>query len=199
MKKFINTKLNPFFTFSSCDICESKCCDGRNGTVFSQLLLEDFELVSKRFPIVFLLGDLGFLKPVILLTNGKSYCRYLKDSKCSIYETRPSICRVYPLSPHLTNDIFIDTLCPAVNEKGNILINNGIITQKSFNNEIFDNYKDKYINMHLHFENYNNKENLEVLIEIAGDTFYKFKEDFNDKYLKIHQSSLKNFDGYFTT
>lgn len=197
MKTFENS-LGKKYTFSSCDICDAKCCDGRRGSTYAQIILEDFELVSKNFPILFLQGNLGFLKPVVLLTNGKSYCRYIKDNRCTIYEQRPNVCRVYPLSPHLLDIPFIDTLCPAVNEEGRIIIDNGVV-QDEFKNEVLESYKDKYIKMHLYFEKLNNKDNLEVLTKISNETFYKFKEDLNDEYLKLHLSSLKNFDNYFTS
>lgn len=195
MKTFENS-LDKTFTFSTCDICDAKCCDGRRGTTFAQLILEDFPEIYKNFPIVFLLGNLGYLKPVVLLTNGKSYCRYLKENKCTIYEKRPSVCRVYPLSPHLTDSVFIDTLCPAVNENGKTIAINGKAT-KEFNHYVLENYQDKYINMHFHFDKFNNHEYLEILTQIGNDVFYKFKEDLDDNYIKMHLESLKNFDEYF--
>lgn len=195
MKSFIDTQ-NADFTFNSCSLCDGMCCDGRRGTIFSQLILKDFHEVYENFPIAFLLGDLGYLKPVVLLTNGKEFCRYLKDSRCSIYEKRPSVCRIYPLSPHLTNTTFIDTLCPAVNRGGELIVKNGVVEEK-FMQPSLDNYLDKYINMHEHFDKFNKKENLELLITIGKEKFYRFKEDLGDEYIKLHLSSLKNLDKYF--
>lgn len=195
MKTFENS-INKKFTFSSCEICDAKCCDGIRGSTFSQLILEDFELISKNFPIAFLLGDLGYLKPVVLLTNGKAYCKYIKDNKCTIYEQRPNVCRVYPLSPHLTNEVYIDTLCPAVNDSERIIVENNVVSD-GFKNSVFENYQDKYIKMHRHFDKFNKKQNLQVLIRIGKEVFYKFKEDLNDEYIKLHINSLKNFDDYF--
>lgn len=195
MKTFENT-LNKTYYFSSCDICDAACCKGFNGTVYSQLLLEDFKQIFERFPIVFMKGDLNYIKPVILLTNGIDSCRYLLNNKCTIYEKRPSVCKVYPLSPHLTNVPFIDLLCPAVGNEGEKIISNGSL-EKSFEHKVFEDYQNKYINMHFHFEKFNKEENLEFLIEINVNKFYRFKEDFEDEYLKIHLSSLKNFDKYF--
>ncbi len=195
MKTFEDVQ-NRDFTFSSCSICDAMCCDGKRGTTFSQLILKDFKEVYENFPIVFLFGDLGFLKPVVLLTNGMEYCRYLKDSQCSIYKKRPSVCRIYPLSSHFINTTFIDTSCPAVNDKGEFIIRNGLVEEK-FMHTSLDNYLDKYIKMHEHFEKFNNRDNLEILTTIGTNSFYKFKEDFGDEYIKIHLSSLKNFDSYF--
>lgn len=195
MKTFENTVDNKY-TFSTCEICDAKCCDGARGSTFAQLILEDFSIVYENFPIVFLLGDLGYLKPVVLLTNGKEYCRYLKDNKCTIYDKRPNVCRVYPLSPHLTNDVFIDTLCPAVNENGDVIVDHGVV-EKRFKNDVLENYQDKYITMHNHFDKFNIKDSLEVVTTIEENTFYRFKDDFNDSYIKMHLESLKNFDEYF--
>ena len=97
MKTFENVK-NSTYTFGSCDICDAQCCDGNRGSIFSQLILEDFEPVHKNFPILFSIGELGYLKPVVLLSNGNGFCRYIKDMKCVIYDERPSICKIYPLS-----------------------------------------------------------------------------------------------------
>lgn len=195
MKTFENSK-GKNYSFSSCSNCEAKCCNGKLGTVFSQIILEDFYEVYEHFPIVFLFGELGFLKPVILLTNGDSFCKYLKDFKCSIYDKRPSVCKIYPLSPHLTNDIYIDTSCPAVNEGKDLIVENGIVS-RNFMHPYLDNYLDKYINMHQYFEKFNNKEKLDFAIKIGNEKFYKFKEDFDDEYIKLHLSSLKNIDKYF--
>ena len=195
MKAFENT-LNKKYHFSSCEICDAACCKGINGTIFSQLLLEDFKEIYENFPIVFMIGDLNYLKPVILLTNGIDSCRFLDGTKCSIYENRPSVCKIYPLSPHLTNVPFIDVSCPAVGSEGTLIVDNGIL-EKSAEHEVFEDYQNKYIKMHLHFEKFNCEENLEFLKEIKGNRFYKFKEDFEDEYLNMHLSSLKNFDEYF--
>jgi len=196
MKTYVNTKIKTY-KFSSCDICDAKCCSGSNGTIFNQVILDDFFELHNNFPIVFLLGDLGFLKPVVLFTNGKDYCKYLENNRCIIYENRPSVCKIYPLSPHLTNDAYIDLSCPAVGDEGEFIVKEGVV-QDGFKDEILKDYKDKYINMHLYFEKFNKKENLEFFTKINEHSFYKFKEDLGDEYLKIHLSSLKNFDSYFT-
>lgn len=195
MKTFENT-INKVFTFSSCDICDSRCCDGKRGSTFAQIILSDFEEVCKNFPIAFLIGSLGYLKPVVLLSNGKDYCRYLQNNRCYIYEQRPSVCRVYPLSPHLTNAIFIDTLCPAVNDIGEKIIENNF-PEENFKHDVLDSYQDKYVHMHMHFDKYNMIDNIEVLNKIGDIIFYKFKDNLDDKYIKMHLSSLKNFDEYF--
>ena len=105
MKTFLDTT-NKSFTFNNCNGCLSRCCDGKEGTILSQLILDDFEVVSKYFPILFTFGDMGYLKANILFSDGKSFCPYIKNYQCTIYEDRPSICRVYPLSPSHDNKIY---------------------------------------------------------------------------------------------
>lgn len=188
---------NKAYIFSSCSTCEARCCNGFYETVYAQIILEDFSLVAQKFPIAFIFGELGFLKPVVLLTNGKEFCRYVIDNKCSIYEKRPSVCRVYPLSAHITNEVYIDTNCPAVdNQNGKEIVKNGII-DKDFKDKILEDYQEKYINTHLHFERFNKPEYLKKIITIRDTNFYKFEQCFEDKFLKLHLKSLKFFDEYF--
>lgn len=200
MKQFINTNENRY-SFSNCEICPAKCCNGNEGTVFAQIILEDFEIVHKSFPILFLFGELGYLKPVILLTNGKNYCKYLKDFKCTIYEQRPSICRVYPLSANIDDNVYIDELCPAVNDEkheNRIIIENTKIS-KDFDYSTLHNYQDKYINTHIEMEKFNQKENFSVAITINGINFFKCNQLFKNKYMQMHQNSLIHLQKeYFT-
>ncbi|RXJ86801.1 YkgJ family cysteine cluster protein [Arcobacter sp. CECT 8985] len=195
MKTFEKVE-NKTYYFSSCDSCEALCCDGREGSLFAQIILEDFEEVYKNFPIVFILGELGFLKPVILLTNGKSLCQYNKDFKCTIYDQRPSICKNYPLSPHLDNSIYIDKTCPATKQRGETIVKNFNIN-KNLNTYDFDNYQDKYIKTHFHFDKYKNLDNLEKIITLNAVDFYSIKTNSNDYYIDLHHKSLKNINNYY--
>lgn len=189
MKEFISTK-NEDFTFGDCSNCEAKCCNGRQGTIFSQIILNEFEKVYKNFPILFIYGELGFIKPVVLLTNGKDFCPYLKDFKCTIYEKRPTVCRTYPLSPNLDNDIYIDTLCPEINKSAHFIIKEKKINTH-FDNKIFYDYQEKYINTHFEFEKFEKKD-FERIITINQVEFFKFKGTSDSSYIKLHIKSLKN-------
>ena len=153
MKTFIPTT-NRTFRFSSCQECEANCCNGKHGTLFAQIILNDFEKIYKYFPILFLKGELGYLKPVVVLTNGKEHCRYEKDFRCTIYENRPSICQVYPLSVNIDDNYYIDFNCPAIKDKGEVIVKDKEVN-KSFYNEILDDYKEKYIQTHFEFDNFN--------------------------------------------
>lgn len=195
MKSFIPISNNNF-TFDSCSNCNANCCDGRKGTIYSQVLKEEFEKTYKNFPILFIFGELGFCKPVILLTNGKEFCFYQQNHMCSIYEDRPTVCRTYPLSPNLDNQIYIDITCPEVNKGNSFLIKNENIIMDSYKNSIFDNYQDKYIETHFEFETLN-KEDFEEAITINDVIFYKYIGDKDSLYINFHKKSLKNLQKYF--
>ncbi len=191
MKTFLDTT-DKSFTFSSCDGCPSKCCDGNEGTIFAQILLEDFEMVYKNFPILFTFGELGYLKAVILFSDGKSFCPYIKNHQCTIYEQRPSICRVYPLSPNIDNNIYIDDSCPAVNsEKGQQIVKDGDIKEPFFHSNLSD-YQNKYIQTHLELEKVNIKNDFIEVKKINNISFFKYIGNIKNKYLEYHNDSMKN-------
>ena len=191
MKTFLDTT-NKSFTFSSCDGCPSKCCDGKEGTIYSQLILEDFEVVSKNFPILFTFGNMGYLKANILFSDGKSFCPYIKNHQCTIYNERPSICRVYPLSPNIDNSIYIDDSCPAVNsESGVSIVVDGKVT-KNFDYPTLQDYQDKFIDTHLHFERFNNKKDFEKVLTINNIEFYKYIGIKKDLFMDLHISSINH-------
>ena len=156
MKNFVKLE-DKNIKFGDCNNCFAHCCSGIFGSIFSQILKEEFEDVYKNFPILFIFGSLGFVKPVILLSNGFDFCPHLKDFRCTIYENRPKVCRTYPLSPNIDNFIYIDNSCPELNKADNIL---------NFEDEIFENYQEKYINTHFEFE----KLKIEEFEKIGLDT-----------------------------
>lgn len=197
MKQFESTQ-NKTFSFSNCDACEKECCNGLRGTIFSQLILEDFEEVYENFPILFIFGELGYLKPVVILTNGESLCKYLHEGKCTIYEKRPSVCRIYPLSPNLDDLVYIDTSCPAVSED-----ESNIIVKDSKANNIFDferlkDYSSKYLETFKELDQFNCKEHFSIALTIRGMPFFKYNITSKNKYMKMHQESLVHLqDDYF--
>lgn len=191
MKTFIDTT-NKSFTFSSCEGCPARCCDGREGSVYSELLLEEFERVSRNFPILFTFGELGFLKANVLLSNGKGFCPYIVNYKCTIYEDRPQVCRNYPLSPHLDNNIYIDDSCPAIaSEDGIDIVLNGEV-KELFYNESLENYQDKFLNTYNHLKEFNVASNFEKVVTINGIEFFKFIGRSEDKFIKLHIQSMSN-------
>lgn len=191
MKTFLETE-NKTFTFSSCEGCPAKCCDGREGTVFSQLLLEDFAVVAKNFPILFTFGEMGYLKAVILFSDGTGFCPYIKENKCTIYNERPSICRVYPLSPNIDDKLYIDDSCPAINSIGiEKIVDQGVVTPP-FHYKTLDDYQNKFIQTHLELEKFNQKKDFEFVKCINNITFYKYTGTIRNKYINYHHQSLIN-------
>lgn len=197
MKQFINTN-NLSYTFSSCEGCDKNCCNGKNGTIFSQIILDDFKEIYEYFPILFIYGDLGYLKPVYIITNGKDFCLYNKDSKCTIYDKRASICKTYPLSANIDNNTYIDILCPAVNskEKSEFIIKRGEIS-KAFDSPTLYNYQEKYIKTHFEFEPFNKKEDFSLALTINGMQFYKYNKESQNEYMKMHQKSLIHLENEY--
>ena len=199
MKQFTDIK-EKTITFSSCEICEANCCDGKKGTTFSQIIIDDFSIVYKNFPILFIFGELGFCKPVVILTNGQTYCKHLEDFKCIIYKDRPSICKLYPLSPNIDNNIYVDENCPAVNNnlKSSIISQNSKVEEDFFHSNL-DNYQDKYIKTFREFEIFDKKDDFSLAIELNGMHFFKCTKNVENKYMKMHQDSLMHLkDKYFT-
>lgn len=189
MKTFLDIS-NKTFSFSDCNDCKARCCDGREGTVFAQLILEDFEIVAKNFPILFTFGEMGYLKAVVLFSDGTGFCPYIKDHKCTIYDERPSICRVYPLSPNVDNKIYIDDSCPAIEiTNASKIVDNGMVTQQ-FHYKTLEDYQDKYIETHHELEKINDINNFESVIKINNITFYKYIGNQRNKYINYHISSL---------
>ena len=196
MKSFENVE-NRSFTFGSCETCEANCCDGRKGSVMAPINIEDFQSVSQYFPIAFILGELGFIQPVVLLNNAKKFCPYVKDHRCTIYENRPSICRIYPLSPTLDNRLFIDTNCPAVNEQGNYIVKEGVV-QEPFMDEKLENHQIKCVQTYVTFKEHNNPDDYKELIRFHESVLYRYKYDDSDNlYLKLHLKSLEHFNAFY--
>ena len=185
MKNFVKLE-DKNIKFGDCNNCFAHCCSGFFGSIFSQILKEEFEDVYKNFPILFIFGSLGFVKPVILLSNGFDFCPHLKDFRCKIYENRPKVCRTYPLSPNIDNFIYIDNSCPELNKADNIL---------NLEDEIFENYQEKYMNTHFEFEKLKIEE-FEKILSIKGVDFYRFIGDEKSKYLDFHKLSIKLLENF---
>ncbi|NQY24066.1 MAG: YkgJ family cysteine cluster protein [Campylobacteraceae bacterium] len=186
MKNFVSIE-NKSFSFSSCDGCGAKCCSGLYGSNFSELTIDEFEKVYKHFVILFSFSEMGYLKANLIISRVTEHCVYIKNNICTIYDKRPNVCKNYPLSPSPSNDIYIDTNCPAL-ESGSNIINDGKINP-SFHNELFENYQDKFMKSHFYLEKFN-KEDFEIALIIRGMNFYKYKHPSSDEYLQMHLESL---------
>lgn len=138
---------------------------------------------------------MGYLKAVILLSNGKDFCPYIKDFKCTIYEERPSICKSYPLSTNIDNILYHDINCPGISNSGFELVKNGKISEH-FKTFIFDDYQTKYIKTHEELEKFNKKEDFSIVTIINGKEFYKYTKKASNNYITMHQDSLNNLKKY---
>ena len=96
------------------------------------------------------------------------------------------MCRTYPLSPNIDNFIYIDNSCPELNKADNIL---------NFEDEIFENYQEKYMNTHFEFEKLKIEE-FEKILSIKGVDFYRFIGDEKSKYLDFHKLSIKLLENF---
>ena len=99
---------------------------------------------------------MGYLKAIILLSDGKSLCPYIENFKCTIYENRPTVCKAYPLSTNIDNIVYYDLNCPGISEMGTNIVKNGKISP-SFDSYIFDDYQTRYINTHKKLEEFKPK------------------------------------------
>ncbi len=177
------------FGFSGCAGCEAHCCDGRRGIVFSQIVLEDFEAVYRHFPILFIFGNLGFAKPVILLTNGRDFCPYLEDFRCTIYEERPSICRSYPLSPQIDNQLYIDQDCPAVGDRGAPIVTPEGIAP-AFDVPTLQGYQERFLKGHRLF-NEECAPHFKPALTLGQSTFFQIASGLEGPIARWHHASLK--------
>ncbi|XPV67970.1 MAG: YkgJ family cysteine cluster protein [Halarcobacter sp.] len=197
MKDFILAEDKEFY-FGDCNYCQAQCCSGIYGSIFSQILLEEFEKVYENFPILFIFGDLNYVKPVIILSDGFNYCPYIKDNRCTIYDKRPNVCRNYPLSPNLDNNIYIDTCCPQINpddENKTLIIKNNKLSNE-YQNDIFETYQERYLETHFEFDSLKKEDFKEILI-IKSMKFYIYDGENNNKYLEYHKQSLVNLNNIF--
>ena len=111
---------------SKCDNCPNNCCGNNfvglanafkysNGDLFNQILLSEEELED----IVNNYGDeyIEYIDnmPFISLNKDRS-CKAFKNGKCSIYKSRPDVCKLYPYYFDPFGGIFIDKNCMSFEE-----------------------------------------------------------------------------------
>ena len=181
------------YYFNGCDTCEAQCCKGAN-SVHIPIVLSEFEKVYENFVIAFMIGSMGYVKACILLNDGINSCRYLKDDRCGIYDIRPLGCQVYPLSPTIYNEAYVDTFCPSVSEKecGSELISHTKITHPSFQNDLFTRYQDEYLASHHHLMECKTQGAFVPLVEIKNMPFFQYSGETSDQYMQMHLQSLQN-------
>ena len=175
-------KVDKEYYFNGCQGCEVNCCERFK---FIPLILEDFKEVYKFFPIFFSFFEDGII-PVIELGSDK--CRYFKNNRCEIYEDRPPGCKTYPIIPYF-DEILIDITCPGVDLKGKFLVDKNKINPDFFHPRI-KNLTKKRENT-LNFTN-SIKDELVFFKNNVLD-LYIYPQQTDNKYLKLHQESIKAF------
>ena len=175
-------KVEKEYCFAGCEGCEVNCCERFK---FIPLILEDFEEVYKFFPIFFSFFEDGIV-PVIELGDEK--CRYFKNNRCEIYEFRPPGCKTYPIIPYF-DDILVDISCPAVGREGEFLASKDKINTRFFHKRIKNLTKKREKILKL---TNSIKDDLVFFKNNVLD-LYIYPKKTDNKYLKLHQKSIKAF------
>ena len=113
--------------FNNCDNC-IKCCDGSK-FLFAPLFLSDIKTTAPLFPIVFIKTAKRY-RLVYLLSDGLP-CPYLKNGRCSIYESRPHACQTYPFTL-FQNTLHLDFDCYGVGLQGTVVASDRAYDRRFF-------------------------------------------------------------------
>lgn len=197
---FVNIKQHNL-RFQGCSACAGQCCNGTKGFAAAPLILEDFNEVYQRFPILFSIKEQK-LVAYMLLNDGKSYCQYYDQNahQCSIYEQRPPACKLYPVSPYFEH-VFVDTTCLGVAqswESGEILCQDGVLNT-AFATKRLDNFVAKREETNAFLESINAIGDFEYIGNLLGIPLYKYAKPSDNVYLKMHAASLRHFWHYAKT
>ena len=180
---FVDIKYLENIKFNNCENCY-ECCK----KPMAPLILDDFEKVYHHFPI--LIAKLDYLKPVMLLSN-EHHCPYLVNEKCSIYDTRPPACRIYPYSPWY-DKILLDLSCKGIGIYGEEIATN----YKEFKNSKF--YEERFENINEKLKktiNWTYSQKLIYLKKHHGIKIYKIKSQ-KEKFNNLVQESYKYLKNY---
>lgn len=170
--------------FSSCHGCTSSCCDGSR-FLFAPLILEDFDEVYRAFPIVF--AKLSGEWRIVMMMGDNGKCRYYHDNRCTVYDSRPPSCRIYPLSPYF-DDILVDTACPAVNPAyGSPLADDGRI-HPDFDHRRLQNFDAKRQKTVAYLRQLT--AHLRPIGQRNGIDVYRYDGPMDDPYIRMHRTSL---------
>jgi Fe-S-cluster containining protein len=177
---YVNIKYLENLKFNNCRNC-TKCCENK---MFAPLILEDIKKVYKFFPIFIIF--IPHPKLVIPLSL-KNHCPYLKYSKCTIYESRPPACKIYPFSPWY-GEIILDLSCDGIGIKGkNLPLNINEFKNSQFYDERIENIEEKLEKT----DNWIKNQKLTYLTKKNNIKIYKIKHQ-NDKYNNLIQLSYQN-------
>ena len=185
MFMYVNIKDMNLLRFKGCDNCTTNCCDGSRISL-SPLILDDFYEVYENFAIGFAKIETD-IKPVVILNDGKSSCKYNINNKCTIYDIRPPACKMYPISPYIDGNIYVDVSCEAVGMSGEFLCDSNGFSDAFYHKRV-QNITHK---LRLTFEwTQKISDNLVPLVKIKDIMIFKYNGDINDQYIQMHQKSL---------
>lgn len=188
---YINLKEASGLCFSGCQGCETSCCDGGR-FVLAPLIVEDFPLVYENFLIAFAYVD-EKLRVVMLLSNRSTPCRFYVDNLCTIYESRPPACTLYPFTPYY-DEVLIDTACHAVGSSGFSLIQEDKIglasVHPSFYHTRLEDFALKLKDTETFLENLG--DDFEIILEVEGVSLMRYTGSVEHSALKMHKASLKH-------
>ena len=176
--------------FSGCDQCQESCCDGSK-FILAPLVLDDFKRVYKKFLIAFAVFE-HRVKAVMLLSNKFSPCLYYKEGKCSIYEERPPVCKIYPYTPYF-DDVLIDTACEGVGHNGMKMVREGECLKErmleGFYDERFENFMDKLADTDIFLEKLGFE--FRPILEIEGVKLLEYIGSQQNSFIQMHKASLE--------
>jgi Fe-S-cluster containining protein len=187
---FVNIKDVKNLHFSNCEGCTESCCSAPKVSL-APLILDDFEEVYKNFAIQF--GYINHeLKALFVINSGEGSCKYLEDNKCSIYDSRPPTCKMFPISPFY-EEFYINTSCQAVNvHNGEWLCSEGEFSDSFFHKRVenfvekLDNTKDFLFSI---------EDDLIPSIEVKGIQLYNYSGTIKNSYIDMHKSSILHLEG----
>ena len=182
---FENIKQFQEIRFSTCEGCLNNCCSNGH-SIMTPLILEDIRSIYTYFPIYFAAIDRK-IRLVMLLSGKNISCPYLKDQKCTIYDIRPSMCRLYPITPFY-DEIFLDTSCKAVGEYGSMISAHGVI-KDDFYNERLNDFALKFAATESFISKFSYS--LEVVDEIQGISLFDYTGNKTNEILDMIRFSRK--------
>ena len=190
---YVNLKDATHLSFSSCHECQSSCCNGSR-FMLAPLILNDLQDVYERFLIAFAYID-EKLRMVMLISNRKKPCIYYQEGLCTIYESRPPACVLYPFTPFY-DELLIDTACDAVGSEGFLLqADEREGTQQihpSFFHQRVENFFDKLKATERFLEGLDSS--FEPILELDGVTLMHYVGTYRDDAIKMHHDSMKHLD-----
>lgn len=155
------------------------------------LILEDFQYVYKNFLIAFAVFE-GRVKAVMLLSNQLRPCLYYKEGRCSIYETRPPACRMYPYTPYF-DDVFIDTTCDAVGSEGFPMFDpdtsRSAPIPEAFYDKRFEEFSDKLADTDIFLDKLGFE--FRPILEIGGVKLLEYLGEQQNSFIQMHKASLE--------